>query len=64
MPEDIACETPSRLNRLCEAAAVELGREVKPDEARLRADYDRTFREIIIRLRAEKRKKEAADGEA
>ena len=52
-PEDLQCETPSRLDRLCEAAAVELGKEMKPDESRLRADYDLTFREIYLRLKRE-----------
>lgn len=54
MPEDVQCETPSRLERLYEAAAVELGKPVGKDEARLRADYDLTLREIVRRLRAEK----------
>lgn len=53
-PEDLQCETPSRLDRICEAAAVELGKEMKPDESKLRADYDLTFREIYLRLKAEK----------
>lgn len=54
MPADVQCETPSRLERLCEAAAVELGKPMKKDEARLRADYDLTLREIVLRLKAEK----------
>jgi len=54
MPADVQCETPSRLERLVEAAAVELGKEMKPDEARLQADYDLTLREIVARLKAEK----------
>lgn len=53
MPADVQCETPSRLERLCEAAAVELGKPMKKDEARLRADYDLTLREIVLRLRAD-----------
>lgn len=58
-PDALAHETPSRLDRLCEAAAVELGKPVARDEAQLRADYDLTRREIIRRLKAEK---EAAHG--
>ena len=46
-------ETPTRLDRLCEAAAVELGRKMSKDEARLRAEYDLTLREITLRLRRE-----------
>ena len=53
MPADVQCETPSRLERLYEAAAVELGKPVGKDEARLRADYDLTLREIVLRLRAD-----------
>ena len=57
-PDDLQCETPSRLDRICEAAAVELGKEMKPDESKLRAEYDLTYREIYLRLKAEK---EASD---
>lgn len=57
-PDDIMCETQTRLARICEAAAVELGRTVSRDEARLRAEYDLTKREIVRRL---KKEKEAAD---
>ena len=39
---------------LCEAAAVELGKEMVRDEAQLRADYDLTYREIRRRLKADK----------
>ena len=53
-PAELGTETLSRLDRICEAAAVELGREMKPDESQLRADYDLTLREIVLRLRAEK----------
>ena len=53
LPADIQCETPSRLDRICEAAAVELGKTVKPNEAKLRADYDLTYREIYLRLKNE-----------
>ena len=53
-PDALMHETPSRLDRLCDAAAVELGRPVSKDEARLRADYDLTLREITLRLKAEK----------
>ena len=58
------CETPSRLDRICEAAAVELGKVMKPDEAKLRADYDLTLREIVLRLRAEKGKATSPSTEA
>lgn len=50
-PDALKCETPSRLDRICEAAAVELGRPLARDEARLRADYDLTLREIARRLK-------------
>lgn len=50
-PEELKTETPTRLERLCEAAAVELGRTTTKDEARLRADYDLTLREITKRLK-------------
>lgn len=53
-PDDIMCETQSRLARICEAAAVELGRPIGKDEARLRAGYDLALREIVRRLKAEK----------
>ena len=53
-PEDLMTETPSRLARLCEAAAVELGKPVGKDESQLRADYDLTLREIVLRLKKEK----------
>lgn len=53
-PDALMGETQTRLDRLCEAAAVELGKPVTRDEARLRADYDLTLREIIKRLKAEK----------
>ena len=53
-PADLQCETPSRLDRICEAAAVELGKTVKSNEAKLRADYDLTYREIYLRLKKEK----------
>ena len=57
-PDALMHETPTRLDRICEAAAVELGRPMSRDEARLQADYDLTLREITLRLMAEK---EAAD---
>lgn len=62
-PESVMHETPSRLDRLCEAAAVELGKPMSKDEARLRADYDLTLREITLRLKEEsvRRKSECAD---
>ena len=63
-PAELGTETPSRLDRICEAAAVELGREMKPDESQLRADYDLTLREIVLRLRAEKGKATSPSTEA
>ena len=60
-PADLQCETPSRLDCICAAAAVELGKAVGKNEAKLRADYDLTFREIVRRLKAEKDGKEARD---
>jgi len=70
-PDALRGETISRVGRICEAAAVELGRKMTKDESRLRADYDLTFREIFRRLKAEKEakaqaeaNKEASDGEA
>ena len=53
-PLDLATETPSRLSRMCEAAAIELGKTVGKNEAKLRAEYDLTLREIIMRLTSEK----------
>ena len=56
-PDALACETPSRLDRIRAAAAVELGRPLGRDEAQLHADYDLTLREIRRRL---KRARDAA----
>ncbi len=53
-PADLALETPSRLDLIREQAAVELGKPLTKDEARLQADYDLTLREIRLRLKAEK----------
>lgn len=53
-PNALMGETQTRLDALCEAAAIELGREMKRDEARLRAEYDLTLREITLRLKAER----------
>ena len=53
-PAELMAETPSRLDRICEAAAVELGKKVTKDEAQLRSYYDLTLREIVLRLRKEK----------
>jgi hypothetical protein len=50
-PSELMTETPSRLDMICEAAAVELGKELVKDEAQLRADYDLTLREIRRRLK-------------
>lgn len=57
-PDALMGETQTRLSAICEAAAVEAGRPVSRDEAKLRADYDLTLREITLRL---KKAKEAAD---
>ncbi len=45
------CETPSRLDLIRENSAVELGKEMKKNEALLHADYDLTLREIRRRLK-------------
>lgn len=50
-PDQLAHETPMRLDMICESAAVELGKELVKDEARLRAEYDLTLREIVRRLK-------------
>ena len=53
-PDALMGETQTRLDAICEAAAVEMGKTVTKDEARLQADYDLTLREITLRLREEK----------
>ena len=53
-PDALMCETQSRLDAMREAAAVELGKTLSKDEARLQADYDLTLREIAMRLKKEK----------
>lgn len=53
-PDALMGETQTRLDAICEAAAVELGKTVTKDEARLRAAYDLTLREITLRLKGEK----------
>lgn len=53
-PDALMGETQTRLAAICEAAAVELGRPMSKDESRLRAAYDLTLREIVLRLRGEK----------
>lgn len=50
-PDALQCETPSRLDLIREKAAVELGKELKKNEALLHADYDLTLREIRRRLK-------------
>ena len=60
-PDALLGETQTRLDRLCEAAAVELGRPMSRDEARLRAEYDLTYREITLRLRAERKSAQGED---
>ena len=47
-------ETQSRLSRIMENAAIELGRPVTKNESLSRVDYDLTYREITRRLKAEK----------
>lgn len=59
-PDALMCETQTRLSAMCEAAAIELGRPVSRDEAKLRANYDLTKMEIVKRLKAEKARMEAA----
>lgn len=53
-PASLMGETQTRLDALCEAAAVELGKTVTKDQAKLQAAYDLTLREITKRLREEK----------
>ena len=53
-PADLMAETPSRLDLIREQAAIELGKPLTKDEAKLQADYDLTLREIRLRLKAEK----------
>lgn len=52
--EALFIETPSRLDELYEAYAVEQGKKLKPDEQRLLIDYKRALKEIRERLQAEK----------
>ena len=54
-PESVQCETPTRIGMICNMAAVEMGKELVKDEAKLRVDYDLTLREIARRLTAEKK---------
>lgn len=54
-------ETQTRLNALCEAAAVELGKTVTKDQAKLQAAYDLMLREITKWLREEKSGDEGDD---
>ena len=54
MPADLQLETPSRLDLIREQAAIELGRPLAKDEAKLQADYDLTLREIRMRLKKER----------
>jgi len=63
-PEDLLGETQTRLDALCEAAAVEAGKSMSRDEARLRAAYDLTLREIARRLKAEKETTGETTGES
>lgn len=58
--QELFIETPSRLDALYEAYAIEHGKELKPDEMRILIDYKRALKEIRERLTAEK---EAANGE-
>ncbi len=58
-PASLMGETQTRLDALCEAAAVELGKTITKNQAKLQAAYDLTLREITQRLKAEK---EAAIG--
>ena len=53
-PADLTLETPSRLDRIREQAAVELGRPLTRSESLLQAEYDLTLREIRLRLKAER----------
>lgn len=62
-PDALMGETQSRLDALCEAAAVELGKTVTKDQAKLQAAYDFTLREITKRLKAEKETSAAKEAE-
>lgn len=62
-PDALMGETQSRLDALCEAAAVELGKTVTKDQAKLQAAYDLTLREITKRLKAEKETSAAKEAE-
>ncbi|MCR5839884.1 MAG: hypothetical protein K6G94_09670 [Kiritimatiellae bacterium] len=53
-PDALMGETQSRLEALCEGAAVELGRHMSKDESKLRAEYGLALREITLRLREER----------
>ena len=60
-PDALLCETQTRLAAMCEAAAVEMGKTVTKDEARLRAAYDLTLHEITLRLKRKSAEKTADD---
>lgn len=62
-PDALTGETQTRLDALCEAAAVELGKTVTKDQAKLQAAYDLTLREITMRLKAEKETSAAKEAE-
>ena len=61
-PDALMGETQTRLDALCEAAAVEMGKPMMHSEAKLQADYDLTLREIVTRLKAEAAEKAKAKG--
>jgi hypothetical protein len=62
-PDALMYETPSRLDLIREKAAVELGKELKKNEALLHANYDLTLREIRRRLKATSNKISCAEND-
>ena len=60
-PDALMGETQSRLDAMCEAAAVELGKPMSRDESRLQAAYDLALREITKRLKAERKSPQGKD---
>lgn len=63
-PDAIAGETPSRIDAICAAASVELGRRMSCDETAARARYGLALRGIVTRLRKEAQARASAAGGA
>lgn len=60
---DIMAQTPSRLNAMVVASAIEAGARVTKDTAKLQVDYASTLNEIRTRLEKERaEKEEQSDG--